>query len=159
MLLATELEAKTSPKSLALFKNIQHQSSFQAPNIKPLYPTRWTVRTGAINSVLQNYGTLCATLDEIGADTCGEPAAKALGLQALMTKFAVFLGLKFSVITFSATEHLSVTLQSHDINAQQATSAVNAATQYLRSDSSYDNFYKSVVSSFHWSDWQTGLTR
>ena len=66
-----------------------------------------------------------------------------------MTKFAVFLGLKFSVITFGATEQLSVTLQSHDINAQQATSAVNAATQYLRSDSSYDNFYKSVVSSFH----------
>ena len=140
------------PKRLALLKNIQHQSSFQAPNIKTLYPTRWTVRTGAINLVLQNYGTLCETLDEIGADTCGEPAAKALGLQALMTKFAVFLGLKFSVITFSATEQLSVTLQSHDINAQQATSAVNAATQYfhiLRSDSSYDNFYKSVVSSFH----------
>lgn len=39
-------------------------------------------------------------------------------------------------------------LQSHDINAQQAISAVNAATQYfhgLRSDTSYDNFYKSIV--------------
>ena len=65
-----------------------------------------------------------------------------------MTKFAVFFGLKFSMVIFSATEQLSVTLQSHDINAQQAISAVNAASQYfhrLRSDSSYDNFYKSVV--------------
>ena len=52
------------------------------------------------------------------------------------------------MVVFSATEQLSVTLQSHSINAQQAISAVNAATQYfhrLRSDSSYDNFYKSVV--------------
>ena len=71
---------RASPKCLALFKNIQHQSPSLAPNIKPLCPTRWTVHTGAINSVLQNYGTLCETLDEIGADSHGEPAAKALGL-------------------------------------------------------------------------------
>ena len=65
-----------------------------------------------------------------------------------MTKFAGFFGLKFSMVIFSATEQLSVTLQSHDINAQQAISAVNAASQYfhrLRSDLFYDNFYKSVV--------------
>ena len=145
LLLVTELSTlvRASPKCLALFKNMQHQSSFHAPNIKPLCPTRWTIRTGAINSILQNYDTLCETLDEISADTHGEPAAKALGLRALMTKFAVFFGLKFCMVIFSATEQLSVTLQSHDINAQQATSAVNAASQYfhrLRSDSSYDNF-------------------
>ena len=84
LLIVTELSTlvRASPKRLALFKNIQHQSSFhaQAPNIKPLCPTRWTVRTGAINSVLQNYDTLCETLDEISANTHGEPAAKALGL-------------------------------------------------------------------------------
>ena len=150
LLLVTELSTliRASPKRLALFKSIQHKSASQAPNIKPLCPTRWTVRTAAINSVLQNYDTLCETLDEIGAETHGEPAAKALGLRALMTKFAVFFGLKFSEMVFSATEQLSVTLQSHDINAQQATSAVTAVTQYfyrLRSDSSFNNFYGSVV--------------
>ena len=65
-----------------------------------------------------------------------------------MTKFVVSFGLKFSMIIFSAIEQLPVTLQSHDINAQQATSGINAAMQYLhrlRSDSSYDKFYKSVV--------------
>lgn len=52
------------------------------------------------------------------------------------------------MVVFSATEQLPVTLQSHDINPQQAISAVNAATQYfhrLRYDSSYDSFNKSVV--------------
>lgn len=147
LLLVTELSTlvRASPKRLALFKNLQHS---QAPNIKPLCPTRWTVRTGAINSVLQNYDTLFETLDEISADTHGEPAAKALGIRALLTKFGVFFGLKFSEIVFSATEQLSVTLQNHDINAQQAISAVNAAARYfqrLRSHSSFDSFYKAVV--------------
>ena len=89
MLLVTELSTlvRASPKRLALFKNLQHS---QAPNIKPLCPTRWTVRTGAINSVLQNYDTLFETLDEISADTHGEPAAKALGIRALLTKFGFF---------------------------------------------------------------------
>ena len=102
LLLVTELSTlvRASPKRLALFKNIQHQSASQTPNIKPLCPTRWTVRTGAINSVLQNYGILCETLDEICADTHGEPAAKSLGLRALMTKFSVFFGLKFSMVVF-----------------------------------------------------------
>ena len=56
-----------------------------------------------------------------------QSAAKVLGLQALMTKCAVFFGLKLSMIIFSATEQLSVTLQCHDVNAQLAISAVNAA--------------------------------
>ena len=60
-LLVTEVSTLVcaSPKRLALFKNIQHQPASQALNIKLLCPTRWTVLTGAINSVLQNYGTLC----------------------------------------------------------------------------------------------------
>ena len=32
-------------KCLASFRNIQYQSSFQAPNTKPLYLTRWIVCT------------------------------------------------------------------------------------------------------------------
>ena len=65
-----------------------------------------------------------------------------------MTKFAAFLGLKLSRLVFSPTEQLSVTLQSHDINAQQAVSATKATKEYLqrlRSDSAFEHFYKGVV--------------
>ena len=34
-------------------------------DLRPLCPTRWTVRTGAINAVIVNYSTLCRALDEI----------------------------------------------------------------------------------------------
>ena len=82
LLLVTKLSTLVHepPKCLAFFKNIQHQSSFLAPNTKPLYLTRWTVCTGAINSVLQNYDTLCETLDEIGADTA---CSKSTGIASI----------------------------------------------------------------------------
>ena len=149
-LLVSELSTliRASPKRLALFKSIQQQFSVQAPGIKPLCPTRWTVRTGAIDSILQNYSAICESLEQISSEGYGEPAAKLLGLRSLMTKFAAFLGLKLSRLVFSPTEQLSVTLQSHNINAQQAVSATKATKEYLqrlRSDSAFEHFYKGVV--------------
>ena len=45
-----------SPKRLTLFQSMQSQLSHSfTPSLKPLCPTRCTVRTGAINSVLTNY--------------------------------------------------------------------------------------------------------
>ena len=47
-----------------------------------------------------------------------------------------------------ASEQLSVTLQYKDINAQEVSSAVNAALAFLeiqRSDSVFDKFYDSVL--------------
>ena len=31
--------------------------------LRPLCPTRWTVRTGPIDAVFNNYSTLCAVLE------------------------------------------------------------------------------------------------
>ena len=65
LLLVSELSTLTraSPKHLALFKCIQQQFSMQAPEIKPLCPTRWIVRTGAVDSIIQNYSTICESLE------------------------------------------------------------------------------------------------
>ena len=46
---------RASPKRLAIFKHLQEEFNVDAPGLKPLCPTRWTVRTGAINSILKNY--------------------------------------------------------------------------------------------------------
>ena len=149
LLLVSELSTliRASPKRLALFKRIHQQFSMQAPGIKPLSPTRWTVRTGAVDSIIQNYSAICESLEQISNEGYGESTAKSLGLRSLMTKFDIF-GLKLSRLVFSATEQLSVTLQGHDINAQQAVSAAKATKEYLqrlRSQSAYEHFYKAVV--------------
>ncbi len=74
-------------------------------------PTRWTVRTGAISAVLENYDTLVSTLDEIHATGHDEYAMKADGFVKQLQLFSTFLGLKLCMVIFAPTEQLSCTLQ------------------------------------------------
>ena len=101
-----------SPKRTTLFENMQLQLSPGAPTLKPLCPTRWTVRTAAFASVLQNYQVLCSILEEIHSSGTDEYAIKAAGFLSLMEKFNIFFHLKLSHLIFSAIETLSISLQA-----------------------------------------------
>ncbi len=57
---------KNSPKRLAIFNVISAASSATSTtSLKPLCPTRWTARTSAIKSLLENFEAVYDTLDEI----------------------------------------------------------------------------------------------
>lgn len=60
---------KMSPKRLSLFdslrKEITSNTGEITPNPRMLCHTRWTVRHGAIGSILRNYSILQNALDEI----------------------------------------------------------------------------------------------
>lgn len=76
---------KLSPKKLNLFESVRKQvvindsEATLSPSLRPLCPTRWTVRHSAIDSILKNYQSLKSTLEavQLGHD---EYAAKARGL-------------------------------------------------------------------------------
>ena len=82
-----------SPKRSSLFQNLQDQLATSSRSLKPLCPTRWTVRTGAIHSVLSNYPVLCEALEEINKSTHDDYGRKAGGMLALLDKFNTFFGL------------------------------------------------------------------
>ena len=48
-----------SPKRSSLFETLQSQVAPHSLSLKPLCPTRWTVRTSALHSILSNYSVLC----------------------------------------------------------------------------------------------------
>ena len=104
--LASELAAliRASPKRLALFRHLRDQLSPGSPGLKPLCPTRWTVRTASVDAILKNYNVICEELDLIGAESRGDSSTKALGLLAIMEKFATHFGLKLCFLIFRATE-------------------------------------------------------
>ena len=54
-----------SPKREILFLKKELEMSSLAPNLRLLCPTRWTVRTAAVDSILQNYETLQEVLHDI----------------------------------------------------------------------------------------------
>ena len=148
--LVTEMASliNASPKWLAHFRHLKEQLSPGSPGLKPLCPTRWTVRTAAIDAVLKNYSILCEELDHLGEESQSESSWKALGLLALMERFSTYFDLKLAFLVFSGTEQASLTLQYKDINAQEASMATSAARSFLnrqRFDSAFHTFCQSVV--------------
>ena len=78
-----------SPKRSTLFEGLQQQLAPGNPTLKPLCPTRWTVRTGPIDSVVTNYSVLQAALDEVQQGT-DEYALKAVGYLNSMEKYSTY---------------------------------------------------------------------
>ena len=139
---------RSSPKRLAQFRHLQEELSPGVPGLKPLCPTRWTVRTESLHAVIKNYPIIMKELDVINEEAKGESSRKSLGVVALMEKFSTYFGLKMSLMVFSAMEQLSRTLEYRDINAQEVLSSVKMANNFLerqRSDSAFNLFYEAVV--------------
>ncbi|XP_046574110.1 zinc finger MYM-type protein 1-like [Haliotis rubra] len=150
---------KYSPKREHLFKNLQKAPSIEkrldmdvpqterTRGLRPLCPTRWTVRTGSINSVLENFDTLRKAFEEInkGHD---EYARIAGGLLSQFDQFSLYFGLKVSSQIFAAPEQLSSSIQSVETTAMDAQKGAEQVLAYydkLRSTDTFSEFYKSVV--------------
>ena len=140
---------KYSPKRSSLFQSLKSQVSPDTSDLRPLCPTRWTVRTAAIGAVLSNYSTLCTVLEEVNTTGRDEYAMKAGGMLRMLEKFSTFFGLKLCFMVFSSTEQLSCTLQGKDTTIQEAKGAAMLAESHLRrqrDDDAFDKFYECVVS-------------
>lgn len=76
---------RDSPKRLACFTNLQNDTN--ATSLRPLCPTRWTMRCSSIRSVLENYTTLKQALEEISGNDRGQCGSKASGLLQCLNDF------------------------------------------------------------------------
>ena len=93
---------------------------------------------------IKNYTAIFEEVEEIGNSRC-ESSSKTV---ALMDRFSSYFGLKLALLVFSATEQVSIMLQCHDSNAQEAIAAVKSAEYYLnrqRSDDAFNLFYDLVL--------------
>ena len=78
---ATELATiiHGSPKRLAQFKCLQEEFSKGLPGLKPLCPTRCTVCTGTIHTVISNYSIIFLELEKIELKLVQKEVEKPLG--------------------------------------------------------------------------------
>ena len=122
-----------SPKRAHLFseKLAQSENSRTGVTLKPLCPTRWTARTGAIGAVLSEYSILMETLEEVQQTTRDEYGSIAAGLVTAIEKFSTLLRLKFGYLLFGSSETLSKSLQGKDITLQEALSSVDFARAFF----------------------------
>ena len=63
--LTSELNSliRASPKHLGLFHQLKNELGYSTPGLKPLCPTRWTMRSAALDAVIKNYAVICSELE------------------------------------------------------------------------------------------------
>ena len=137
-----------SPKRSLVFQHCKQDLSPGGSGLRPLCPTRWTVRTGSIDAVLRNYAAVLQALQEISEESHDDYGRRANGVMAQLQRFDTYFGLKLSYLIFSGTEQTSTSLQRVDTSVQDALSGAEIAVSYLkrlRNDESYKLFYASTV--------------
>ena len=138
---------KYSPKRQVILETVKNQQELSSTaGIRTLCPTCWTVHTGALQAILNNYESLRETF-EISSKGSGECARRANGVLALMDRFSTYFGVKLSVFIFSITEQMSTTLQKKDTSVQDGyyvAEVILRALSRLRTDQRFASFFSSV---------------
>lgn len=136
---------RESPKRLAWFSTFQDHD---ARALRPLCPTRWTMRISSVKSVLDNYSELLSFLQDISETERGDIGYKSNGFLKQLQTFSMFFTLKLLYAVFSRSESLSQSLQSPKLSLSQADSMVNALSSIwnsLRSDTAFNELWQATV--------------
>lgn len=101
---------------------------------------------GSIQAILNNYESLRETfeLSSKGSDDCSR---RANGVLALMDRFSTYFGVKLSILIFSITEQMSITLQRKDANVQDGYCVAEVTLRALNrlcTDQRFTSFFSSV---------------
>ena len=121
-----------SPNRPLVFQSCKQTVSPEGTGLRPLCPTRWKVRTEAINTVLKNYAAIVQALEQISEESHDDCGWRANGLLSQLEVFDTFIGLKLSHLVFSGTEQTSINLQKKDTSVQEALACAELAISYLK---------------------------
>ena len=137
-----------SPKRSLVFQQCKEELSIPGTGLRPLCPTRWTVRSIALDSVIRNYPALLEAFEIISMESHDDYGRRANGVLTMLEKFSVYFGLKLSFLVFSATEQVSKALQAKDTTVQEALTSVKAAELFVqrhKNDEWFEMFYDTAV--------------
>lgn len=114
-----------SEKLKDIFKGIARSKAVEGPShtIRPLCPTRWTVRTSAIRAVLNQYECIIKGLAEMAVSE-SDAASKAQRLYETFQQGNVVLGLSCALAITGELEVLNMSLQSRTQTLDGMLSAV-----------------------------------
>lgn len=118
------------PRRLAWFEDFQSSDS---NSLRPLCPTRWTMRISSIQLVIANYSELLQFLEVMSESEKGDAGAKSSGFLKQLQAFSMFFSLKLLIQVFSKTESTAQSLQSPKLSLTQAQAMVDTLSNVLNS--------------------------
>ncbi|XP_060735269.1 zinc finger MYM-type protein 1-like [Tachysurus vachellii] len=127
---------RQSVKMKSIFQDISESESGSITAIRPLCPTRWTVR---IRAVLKQYQPMLLALEEM---SCGHSvsACRANGLSDRFQKGNVLLGLLLALEVTEELECLNASLQSRSQTVDGMLAAVNCVKDTIAKKRTEDAF-------------------
>lgn len=135
--------SKQSGKFQTLLASVAAKQHEKVLTVRPLCPTRWTVRSSAISKAVQQYESIIDALEEMSANT-GNVGSRASGLLTNFGKGSTFLGLLIALEITEQLENLNRALQGRQTTVSGTLQAVASVTEYLttmRSDSAFRSFF------------------
>ena len=93
-----------------IFKNASRGEATQTFALKPLCPTRWTVRSNALRSVVNQYESIIEALEEMSRNP-GNASTRAAGLLVKFQKGVTLLALLIALVVIEPLENLNRSLQ------------------------------------------------
>ena len=144
---------KKSPQRDTYLEKLRQTSTSELkspnPKIRVLCPTRWTVKSDALHSIMENYDNLMALWDwSLAKVSDSDMKARIRGVQEFMPKFEFFFGLSVGESLLRNADNLSAALQAKDMSAAESYSIAMKTVQtlrYVRTDQCFDLFWEKVL--------------
>ena len=135
-----------SAKRLGQFELYQIELAPDAPTVRPMCPTRWTVRLRTLQSFVANFKPILLTLGELADERAGkESSIKASGLLTHIECFEFVFGMNVCLTVFQQTDMLSNALQTASLDIGEALVAAKLAVNDLRRART-NEFFESLYS-------------
>ena len=145
---------KASPKRCRMVQDLQSKEHFHASleekpsGLRPLCPTRFTVRYQSLQSLDKNFELLDSALDEISSEMTDETGSKVRGFQRQLRTFDTLFALEVAMLLFQLTDDCSKLTQKVDASAldsQHAMQNVAGMIRNLRSDDHFEHHYQTAL--------------
>ncbi|KAF0312516.1 Zinc finger MYM-type protein 1 [Amphibalanus amphitrite] len=101
--------------------------------LRPLCPTRWTVRLQAVDAALDRYDEVLSTVEELGAGST-HVAARAAGLHAQLRKKSTLLALHMARVVLAPLDRLNRAAQGSRCTVSQLMSSVRLTKELLQAE-------------------------
>lgn len=132
---------KFSPKREAMLRDLKEESGNDAPSIRSLCPTRWTVRAESLASIIANYDEIKLLWETaVTATSDTEMKARIRGVWSQMNHFKFLFGITLAEVILRHTDKLSQTLQQSSLSMVEGHGIAMLTVKTLETIRTEDNF-------------------
>ena len=139
---------KFSPKREAMLRKLKMEIDSDAPSLRTMCPTRWTVRADSLASIVVNYDNIQLLWETaIRATSDTEMKARIQGMKIQMQCFKFLFCLILSEMILRHTDKLSQTLQQprmSRVNGNGVAMLTVNTLESLQLEGNFDLFWKKV---------------